>query len=327
MDLAGNLKLAVLALAIEALLGYPQGLFRAIGHPVTWAGRFIAFADRSLNRSTWSFAKRRLLGFATLTMLLAIAGGAAYLLALGMAALPMPQWTSFVVAAVLASSLLAQRSLEAHVRAVASAFEAGIPAGREALGKIVGRDVETLDEAGISRAAIESLAESFSDGVVAPAFCLALAGLPGGACYKAINTADSMIGHRTKRHAAFGFAAAKLDDLVNFVPARLSALWIVIAALVSPRASAREAWRMAWQESGGHPSPNAGWPEAAMAGALGVRLCGPRFYGEDVVDDACIGSERDASANDIRRALTLYRLACAVHWTALLLAALATSQA
>lgn len=326
MDLAASLKLAVLALAIEAYLGYPQGLFRAIGHPVSWAGRLIALAEKNLNGSTWSFSARRVLGCAALILLLAISSASAYLLCIGLAAMALPQWASLALTAMVASSLIAQRSLYAHVLAVADALEESLEAGRAAVAKIVGRNVETLDEAGVARAAIESLAENFSDGVVAPAFFLALAGLPGGACYKALNTADSMIGHRTKRHAAFGYAAAKLDDLANFFPARFSALWIVAAAFVSSGASPMSAWRTLRNDAHGHPSPNAGWPEAAIAGALGVRLGGPRAYDEFTVADAWIGSGKTPSSKDVRRALALYRRACGVHWLALLMAALVIAQ-
>jgi adenosylcobinamide-phosphate synthase len=322
MDLAATLKLAAFAVAIEACIGYPQGLLRAIGHPVTWTGRLIGLADGRLNHDDRSFATRRALGFAALVLLLSIAGGGAYLFSLGVAGLELPQPASLALSALIASSFIAQQSLDAHVRAVAEALAAGLESGRAAAAKIVGRDVAKLDEAGVARVAIESLAENFSDGVVAPAFWLALGGLPGGACYKAINTADSMVGHRTQRHAAFGFAAAKLDDIANFCPARLSALLVVITAWFAPKASARAAWRTMRRDARGHPSPNAGWPEAAFAGALGLRLGGPRDYGEVKIDDVWIGAGEETSAKDIKRALTLYRWACGVHWAALTLVAL-----
>ena len=327
MDLAATLKLAALAVAIEACLGYPQGVFRAIGHPVTWTGRLIAIGDGRLNHVDRSFATRRALGFAALFLLLSIAGGAAYVFSRGLADLKLPQPASLTLTALIASSFIAQRSLDGHVLAVAEALSTGLAAGRAAAAKIVGRDVARLNEAGVARAAIESLAENFSDGIVAPAFWLALGGLPGGVCYKAINTADSMIGHRTQRHEAFGFAAAKLDDLVNFCPARLSAVFVVIAACFAPEASPRAALRTMRRDARGHNSPNAGWPEAAFAGALGLRLGGPRVYGEVKIDDAFIGAGEEASANDINRALKLYRIACGVHWAALTLMALVIAQA
>ena len=327
MDLATTVTLAALAVALEASLGYPQGLFRAIGHPVTWTGRLIALADERLNHDDRSFATRRALGFAALFLLLSIAGGGAYLFSRGLAGLELPQPAGLALTALIASSLIAQRSLDAHVLAVAEALacRTGCRAARRRQ-KSSAATSQTLDEAGVARAAIESLAENFSDAVVAPAFWLALGGLPGGACYKAINTADSMIGHRTQRHAAFGFAAAKLDDIVNFCPARLSACLVVIAAWFAPNASARAAWRTMRRDARGHPSPNAGWPEAAFAGALGLRLGGPRVYGEVKIDDAWIGSGKEASSQDILRALVLYRFACGVHWTALTLVALVISQ-
>jgi adenosylcobinamide-phosphate synthase len=173
--------------------------------------------------------------------------------------------------------------------------------------------VAKLDTAGVSRAAIESLAENFSDAVVAPACFLALFGLPGGAAYKALNTADSMIGHKSERFLAFGFAAAKLDDLANLGPARLSALLVALAAILVRGASPSGAWRTALRDSRGHPSPNAGWPEAAFAGALGLRLGGPRCYGPMSIEDAWIGTGRDPGPRDIFRALALYRLACVIH--------------
>jgi adenosylcobinamide-phosphate synthase len=327
MDLAATLTLAALAVAFEACLGYPQGLFRAIGHPVIWIGRLLARADRCLNHEDRSFAARRALGFLALLLLLALAWGAATLFSLGLVALQLPRAASFALTALIASSLIAQRSLDAHVLAVADALEAGLEAGRAAVAKIVGRDVARLDEAGIARAAIESLAENFSDGVVAPAFWLALGGLPGGVCYKAINTADSMIGHRTQRHEAFGFAAAKLDDLVNFVPARISALLIAAAAFLVPGVSPRTAFRTVRQDARGHASPNAGWPEAALAGALGVQLGGPRAYAGVAIGDAWIGAGKEPSRQDIRRALRLYRWACGVHLAALTLIAVVIAQA
>jgi adenosylcobinamide-phosphate synthase len=174
----------------------------------------------------------------------------------------------------------------------------------------------------VIRAAIESLAENFSDAVVAPALWCAALGLPGIAGYKAINTADSMIGHRTPRHASFGWAAARLDDVVNLPASRLAALWLILAALLHPRASAAAALRTVWRDAVKHRSPNAGWPEAAMAGALGLRLAGPRVYGTTRVDDAWMGDGRaEATVVDLRRALSLYWLACGIEIVAVLGAA------
>jgi adenosylcobinamide-phosphate synthase len=302
--------LALLALLIELIVDYPDRLLRAIGHPVTWMGRLIAALDRALNHESMSDAKRRVAGALALVVIIGLPAIIGYLAECAIPLLPL----GIVLAAVLASTLIAQRSLREHVARVAAALEHdGLAAGREAVSHIVGRDPDTLDEAGVARAAIESLAENFSDGVVAPAFWLAVAGLAGGAAYKAINTADSMIGHRTPRHRAFGWAAARLDDLVNLPASRLTALLIVAAAAVSPDASAGNAWRSVRRDAPQHRSPNAGYPEAAMAGALGLALAGPRVYGGVRVEDAIMGDgRRAATAADIRAALRLYRRADAM---------------
>ncbi|MBL6078254.1 cobalamin biosynthesis protein CobD [Belnapia sp. T18] len=298
------------ALLIEAALGYPDRLLRSIGHPVIWLGRLIASLDRHLNRPAWPAAHRRAAGLAALLILLAASLAPAWLIEAALHHLPL----GWLAVALLASSLLAQRSLHEHVARVATALEQeGLAAGRIAISHIVGRDPDALDEAGICRAAIESLAENFSDGIVAPALWLALGGLPGAAAYKAVNTADSMIGHRTPRHEAFGWAAARFDDLVNLPASRLSALLLVLAACLMPGASPAAALRALRRDAHRHRSPNAGWPEAAMGGALGLALAGPRRYGGVLVEDALMGDgRRDATAAEIRRALRLYRLADAL---------------
>jgi adenosylcobinamide-phosphate synthase len=305
--------LACVALAVEGALGYPPSLFRRVGHPVTWIGALIGGLDRRLNRVGDAFATRRAAGGVALVIVLAVTGAAALLCQNAVLALP-PRWLALLVLGALASSCLAQRGLDEHVRAVRDALRsAGIEEGRRAVGMIVGRDTAALDAAGVARAAIESLAENFSDGIVAPALYIAALGLPGGMLYKAINTADSMIGHRTPRHAAFGFAAAKLDDVVNWPAARLAALWIALAAALLPGASAARAWRVTLRDARGHPSPNAGWPEAAMAGALGIKLGGPRAYGGRLIEDAVMGEGAEADVAAIGRALVLYRLACGLN--------------
>ena len=294
---------------VELCVGYPATLHRAIGHPVTWMGRLIAWLDRALNRETATPQARRAAGVAAVLILLAIVGALAFLVQSALLRLPF----GILAAALVASTLVAQRSLHRHVADVAAALETGgVAAGRQAVAHIVGRDTEKLDAAGVARAAIESLAENFSDAIVAPVFWMAIGGLPGAALYKAINTADSMIGHRTPRHQAFGWAAARLDDLVNLPASRLSALLLVAAAALSGN-GARAAWRAVRRDAGKHRSPNAGYPEAAMAGALGLSLAGPRVYGGALVDDAFMGDgRREAEAADIRRALALYRTADAV---------------
>jgi adenosylcobinamide-phosphate synthase len=306
------LTICALALLIEAAIGYPQNVFRAVGHPVTWMGAMLSLLDTRLNRDADSPASRRAWGAVALGILLTIAGFVAVTLQAAAFA-TCPRGVALIFVAMLASPCLAQRSLETHVRAVADALDReGLQAARRAVGAIVGRDTAFLDEPGVARAAIESLAENFADGVVAPAVWLAVLGLPGAALYKAVNTADSMIGHRTPRHAAFGFCAAKLDDVVNWPAARFAAVCLVVAALLSG-AAWRDAWRVMWRDSGGHASPNAGWPEAAMAGALGIRLGGPRIYAGQTVMDGFIGNgSGPLDGRAIRRALRLYRVACGV---------------
>jgi adenosylcobinamide-phosphate synthase len=300
-----SIAITLLALLFEATVGYPERVMRAIGHPVMWLGRLIEWLDRALNRETDSAIHRKAAGFIALIGIVGLPVVFALAIERGLLWLPL----GFVAVSLMASALIAQRGLHDHVARVATALErGGLDAGREAVSRIVGRDPDSLDEAGVARAAIESLAENFSDGVVAPAFWLAVGGLAGGAAYKSINTADSMIGHRTERHGDFGFAAARLDDLVNLPASRLSALLIVAAAALSDNASASEAWKAVWRDASRHRSPNAGWPEAAMAGALGLALAGPRIYRGVVVDDAIMGQgRREARPEDIRAALSLYR--------------------
>jgi adenosylcobinamide-phosphate synthase len=326
-SLAGALLTTLLALAIEAIAGYPDALFRVIRHPVVWIGALIGGLDRRLNNPALSGFHRRLRGVLALLFVLGLvflAGFAAQLAAM----IWLGHWLGLLVLALAASTLLAQRSLHDHVAAVADGLERdGLSGGRAAVSRIVGRNPAHLDAAAVVRAAIESLAENFSDGVVAPAFWGALLGLPGMAAYKAINTADSMIGHRTPRHRAYGWAAARLDDAVNLPASRLAALFILGAAALTGgdwRAGARAVVRDARH----HRSPNAGWPEAAMAGALGLRLAGPRVYGEMLVEDGWMGDGRaEATTADLRRALRLFRAACGLQMMviAILVAGLALS--
>lgn len=311
-----SVELALIAVVLEAIVGYPDAVYRAIGHPVTWIGRLIAWCDATWNSPDQSADERRLWGVATLVLLLVVS------VVIGQT---LEQLLPMALCAVLASSLLAQRSLYRHVADVADALEArGLAAGRKAVSMIVGRDPEQLDEAGVGRAAIESLAENFSDGIVAPLFWLAALGLPGGIAYKAVNTADSMIGHKSEKYLAFGWASARFDDLVNFPASRLAALWLIAAAGFVPGGSAQRAWDTVRRDAKFHRSPNAGWPESAMAGALGLKLNGPRIYDGEIVDDPYMGDGRsEVTASDIRAALKLYRIACCLQMAVLaILAAL-----
>ncbi len=314
---------ACVALLADAAVGYPDRLFRMVGHPVTWIGALIGRLDRQLNpdtgRPSLPDRRRRLNGVLALVLLAGLPTLLAWVLQRACLAM-LPHAVGLVLLGVVAGSLSAQRSLFTHVRDVLHALEqGGIDAGRQAVSRIVGRDPQSLDAPAIVRAAIESLAENFSDGVVAPLLWCAVLGLPGMVFYKAVNTADSMIGHLSPRHAAFGWASARLDDLVNLPASRLSAGWLVLAAVVTQAASPRAALTTVLRDAGRHRSPNAGWPEAAMAGALGLRLAGPRSYGGCIVEDAWMGDGRaDASPSDLRRALRLYRRACTIQGVALL---------
>ncbi len=296
------------ALALDAAVGDPDWAWRRLPHPVVAIGAAIAWLDRGLNRPALPAWQRRALGVAAALLLVAAAAAAG--LALELLLRRIPHGSAGIV--VAAAILLAGRSLHDHVLAVASAFDAGgLAAARVAVAKIVGRDPESLDEAGVCRAAIESAAENFSDGVVAPALWFAVAGLPGLFAYKAINTADSMIGHRTPRHRAFGWAAARLDDLANWPMSRIAGCLIALAAPVV-RTPVAVAFRTMATDAPGHRSPNAGWPEAAMAAALGLALAGPRRYRGMLVDDPFLnpGGRRRAVPDDIRRALRVYLAAC-----------------
>lgn len=283
------------ALALDACLGWPAWLYARIGHPVVWIGALVAALDRRLNRGRHVGA-----GVVTVTIVLAVV-----LLPTWLIASKLPSETAGVLlGGVLAWPFLAVRSMYDHVAAVAQPLEAGdLPGARDAVAMIVGRDPARLDQAGVARAALESLAENTSDGIVAPLFWGVVAGLPGIAAYKAINTMDSMIGHRNDRYEAFGKAAARLDDLMNLVPARLTALLFALASGHPTRPLA-----VMRRDAGLHRSPNAGWPEAAMAGALNVRLSGPRIYGDRIAEEPWInGGAPDPTPVDLGRGLALYR--------------------
>jgi adenosylcobinamide-phosphate synthase len=298
--------IALLALLIDAAFGYPDWVFRAIWHPVSWIGALISFAERRLNKESRSSLFRRLAGVFVIICVTAAASAIGGLIQIACGKVPL----GWVLTALAASTLFASRSLYVHVRDVKAALDTGgLEAGRRAVSRIVGRDPQTLDLAGVARAAIESLAENASDGVAAPVFWFILLGLPGLAAYKAINTADSVIGHRTPRYEAFGWAAARLDDLVNLPASRATAALFVLATFLckcSPASAAKAVIR----DARNHRSPNAGWPESAMAGALGLKLAGPRNYGGVTVSDAYMGDGcTNVTATDIGRALTLAKIA------------------
>lgn len=297
--------IALTALALDAAFGWPRALYHRLGHPVGLFARIIGGCEAQWNRPGYSFAVRRALGILTLLVLLVLVAGSGWALQRLLLA-SFGAW-GWIAVAVLAWPALAQRSLFDHVRAVGERIDAGDLAGaRAAVGLIVGRDTAALDESGVARAAIESLAESFCDGIAAPLFWLLLLGLPGVWAYKAVNTADSLIGHREERWRAFGWAAARFDDLANWIPARLSGLLLCLAG---------GGWRILRRDARKHASPNAGWPEAAMAGALGLRLAGPVVYDGVMHDKAWIGDgDSEAGGDEIDCALAIYLRACLLLW-------------
>lgn len=288
------------ALALDAALGWPDAVYRRVGHPVTWIGRLIAMLDTRLNDGAPQARRRAgiLTAGVTLTAVIIPAAFLQSAMSDGLAAT--------LLIGVLAWPLFAARSLHDHVEAVALPLADGdTAAAREEVAKIVGRDPSRLDPSGIARAAVESLAENASDGVIAPLFWGAIFGLPGIAAYKAINTMDSMIGHRTPAHEDFGRAAARIDDVANWIPARLTG---ALFCLVAP--APRHAFAVMRRDARKHRSPNAGWPEAAMAAALGCRLSGPRVYADRTADEPWLNEDApDATAVELGRALNLYRRA------------------
>ena len=310
-----SLAILLIALVLDWCLGEPDFLWARIPHPVVLFGKAVLMADERLNVSSDSDGTKYRKGSLAIGLLIGIS------LVIGL----FLQWLveavgmlGLLVELFIVFALLAQRSLHDHVSAVAAGLrEEGLQGGRDAVAMIVGRDPETLDISGVSRAAIESLSENYSDGVVAPAFWYAVFGLPGILVYKMINTADSMIAHKSEKYLQFGRTAAQIDDLANWVPARLSALLIAMAAGVSGGLiKARQSLLCAFRDSGLHHSPNAGWPEAAMAGAIDVALGGSRDYGEERVAQSYINAAgcRELSAHEIANALQVFSLACFVLW-------------
>ena len=269
--IATRCGILLVAMAMDWLIGEPDTLWRRVPHPVVVFGRGISFLDRLWNRKqSGKGRQRRIRGACAIAILCVIAGLAGILLSFG----------GPILACLVLAILLAARSLDEHIRAVAKALDSGVEPARHAVGMIVGRDTGTMDSGDIARAAIETGAENLSDGVIAPAMWFVVAGLPGVMIYKLVNTADSMIGYRNARYLAFGCAAARLDDLLNWVPARVTALLICLAAVL--RGRGLPAFRGMIRDGRHHASPNAGWPEAAMAGAVDVWLAGPRRYGNRV---------------------------------------------
>ncbi|MFV2093641.1 MAG: adenosylcobinamide-phosphate synthase CbiB [Hyphomicrobiales bacterium] len=293
----------LVALAIDGLAGGDNRVTARITHPVVAIGKLIGWLESALNRDRPGLASRRVSGIVAVILLVAVATLAGGLAAAGLAKLPLSFWIEALVVAVF----LAGRGLYQHVEAVARGLERGVDQARAAVRHIVGRDPQSLDAAGVARAAIESAAENFSDAIIAPIFWYLILGLPGLLIYKFVNTADSMIGYRSSRFREFGAASARLDDALNFFPARLSGGLIAIGAWCAGKDGMAAVAAMR-DDAANHRSPNAGWPEASMAGALGLALAGPRIYGAKPVEDAWMNrtGRRAASDADIRAALRIY---------------------
>ncbi|WP_350334202.1 adenosylcobinamide-phosphate synthase CbiB [Coralliovum pocilloporae] len=298
------------AIALDAWLGEPPWLWSRLSHPVVIIGNLIDRLDKRFNTARFSQTRRKLNGILTLLTLITISlviGG-------GLHALFDDGLIGIILGSMAGATLIAQRSLYDHVKAVADGLDRGLSEGRHAVSMIVGRNPDKLDKAGVSRAAIESCAENFSDGVTAPLFWFALLGLPGLILYKAVNTADSMIGHRSDRYRKFGWASARFDDLLNYVPSRLTGLLFTLLAPLHGK-SPLTVLSVMLRDAPRHKSPSAGWPESSMAALLGLALAGPRQYGSELVDDPYMndGGKRDATALDIRRSLKiLVQTACLI---------------
>ncbi len=296
----GRPELLLAVLIVEATLGYPAWLLARVGHPVMWVGRMIGAMDRHWNRGRYARAAGTIAVF-----VMVITSGAAGLLIEGLAF----GWGGMVAIILIATTGLAQRSLHDHVANVIRPLAAGdLEAARIALSGIVGRDTAGLDASGMAAATTETLAESFCDGIVAPAFWFLILGLPGLFAFKCISTADSMIGHLDAHYRQFGWASARLDDVLNWLPARLSGTLICI--------SGGSGWRIMWRDAANHLSPNAGWPESAMAGALGVKLGGGATYDGEWIARQTLGDGLAPNVTDLNRAMAVYRRACVLLWLA-----------
>ena len=297
----------LLALLIDRLIGDPDWIWRKVPHPVAAFGAGIKWLEIRFNRKSMSFRRRKWFGIiAILILLLAsfVVGFFIHKLLLGLGG------AGVIIEALVASILLAQKSLVDHVCKVEKAFkQSSLVEARGAVSLIVGRETENLDESAICRAAIESLAENSSDGVVAPVFWFLILGLPGLFCYKLVNTADSMIGYKNERFKNFGWASARLDDVVNFIPARLTAFIVILTSglFINWKAAAK-ALEVVRKDARHHHSPNAGFPECAFAGALDVKLLGPRIYSGKAVDEPFQNeSGKMAGPADIYRAIRLFK--------------------
>lgn len=300
--------LLIAAMILDIAMGDPTWLFRHVSHPIVYIGKMITFFDESFNN--WKMNKYGLIirGYLVLITIfifgLFFGVGLEYLLSLSIFLLPLK---IFII-----SLFLAIRSLYSHVKDVYHALNESLDAGKASVAKIVGRDVTKMTEITVTRAAIESLAENMSDGVVAPMFWYLIAGLPGLIAYKIVNTADSMIGHKNFNYIHFGRATALTDDILNYIPARITAgLFLLMALLGEGIGRCKEIWHCLWTDAVRHVSPNAGWPEASMAVMMNIALGGPRIYGDENLEGVWMNEtgRKILHRADIKQALKLYVIA------------------
>jgi adenosylcobinamide-phosphate synthase len=304
------LILLLLALIVEAYVGEAKFIFKTVRHPIRIIGDIIGFFDAKLNREDRAEVDRAFRGAFVVAVVIILAISVGW----SVAWLSLNHPLGWIIEFLGLVSLLSARNLYDHVRAVAKGLRKSVNEGRSAVAHIVGRDPDNLDGPGVARAAIESLAENFGDGLIAPVFWYTLFGFPGILVYKAVNTLDSMIGHHSPRYRAFGMTAARLDDVLNLIPARLAGLFIVFASAFVPTAKPAQALKIMLRDSRLHRSPNAGWPEGAMAGALSLSLAGPRYYTNQTLNEPWIGGGKtNVTPKDISRALYLYSIACLIN--------------
>jgi adenosylcobinamide-phosphate synthase len=289
----------LIALCIDRLFGWPDFLFRRFSHPVVGIGQLISFFERNLNKTGWSSSLRMATGLLTLIFLMTGLTILGFLIVLAIPAGTL----GILVTSFLVWPFIAAKSLADHVKAVAEPLKTNdLPSARQAVSMIVGRNSDNLGSNDIARAALESLAENTSDGVTAPLFWGVLLGFPGVLIYKFVNTADSMIGYKSERYRDFGWASARFDDLINYIPARLTSL---IYAIISR--NTLKVLRITLRDASQHRSPNAGWPETSVAASIGVKLSGPRIYDGIKTNDPWLNSDgRNPTGHDLFSGLRLF---------------------
>lgn len=304
------LILLLIAIFFDAYVGEMPALTRFFTHPVVLIGNLVHFLDEKLNREKRGDMDRAIRGALTVIVVVFMTGAVGICISW----LTLNHTFGWILELILLTLVLAGRSLYDHVKDVADALKISLEHGRKTVAHIVGRNPEYLDEHGVCRAAIETTAENLCDGVVAPVFWYVLFGFPGLIIYKAVNTMDSMIGHKNAKYLAFGMTAARLDDVLNLIPARLTGIFLVLAAFFTPTASPLGALKAMWSDARKHRSPNAGWCEAPMAGALGLALAGPRRYYNKVIDDVWVGGgTARAKKSHIEKALYMYVIALLIN--------------